>query len=157
MLGTWNMDFEIVEHFLKRRAKRLKFFCYLKISKKKSGKHSVWKWKQYRIFHLNNNNFHAKMIHDLSCKWDFFGQVSNTVKIKAAKKKIVAIPRAQLKKGSKTLRNLPSIWPGFHAVFFWPKLECVRRLAFLSVFCQFAIWCIEQSIHYDLKKRSKIK
>ena len=56
-----------------------------------------------------------------------------------SEQKIVAIPRANVKKGSKTLRNLPSIWPGFHAVFFWPKLECVRRLAFLSVFCQFAI------------------
>ena len=65
--------------------------------------------------------------------------------------------RLLLKKGSKTLRNLPSIWPGFHAIFFWPKLECVRRLAFLSVFCQSAIWCIEQSIHYDLKNRKKKK
>ena len=64
--------------------------------------------------------------------------------------------RLLLKKGSKTLRNLPSIWPGFHAIFFWPKLECVRRLAFLSVFCQSAIWCIEQSIHYDLKIEKKI-
>ena len=48
--------------------------------------------------------------------------------------KIVANTRAVKKKGI-----LPSIWSGFHAVLYWPKLECVRRLALLSAFWQYAI------------------
>ena len=48
--------------------------------------------------------------------------------------KIVANTRAVKKKGI-----LPSIWSEFHAVLYWPKLECVRRLALLSAFWQLAI------------------
>ena len=49
---------------------------------------------------------------------------------------------------------LPLVWLEFLLIFVWPKLEYVKRLAFLCEFFQFSIWCTVRWAHSVLEYKS---
>ena len=71
---------------------------------------------------------------------------------------VLEFPVSLTRKNSKTFPffpdNLPLVWLVFLSIFVWPKLEYVKRLAFLCAFFQFSIWCTVRWAHSVLEYKS---